>query len=148
MLHSFQSLWALVIGIVLLIAQGLSTPLEKREPKCTDIVIPVTISAMNAQISQLLVELLPIATLFETLLGSVFSFTVPVHGTYSISARYCEPEEYVEARYQTLQVLVHGINYNKNYCKHTHSLSLSLTDPVLFGVQYISYSIHFSNEET
>jgi hypothetical protein len=86
MLYSLRPPWTLVIAIVLLIPHGLSTPLEKREPTCTDIVIPITISAMNAQISLVLVELLPITTLFETLLGSIFSFTVPVQGTYSISA--------------------------------------------------------------
>ena len=77
---------------------------------------------MNAQISPLLVELLPIATLFETLLDSIFSLPVPAKGIYDISARYCEPEVYVEARQNTFQGLVHGITGTKNYCESPNSI--------------------------
>lgn len=84
MFRSLKALWAITLFLFFV--------LSRAEPTCTDIVIPVTISAMNAEISELLVEALPIPEPLGTLMNSVFSFTVPVQGTYDISARYCEPE--------------------------------------------------------
>lgn len=95
-------------------------PFTKRtKPTYTDFTMPITISAMNAEISELLTDLLPIAELVSTLLNSVLSFTVPGRWYLTISARYCEPpsQYYVASRQDTLQLLVHGITYNKNYCK-------------------------------
>lgn len=110
--------------MILSMAHGFSTPLlaKRTESTCTDFTIPVTISATNAQISEILAELLPITELLSTLLGSLLSFTLPVHGIFSISARYCEPapQYYVASRHDTLQILVHGFTYNKNYCKSLH----------------------------
>jgi hypothetical protein len=68
-------------------------------PTCTEFDFPVTVSAANFEI--------PIST------PLVFQ---QVSGTYSIHARYCEPENYVKSRQNTLQVLVHGITYTRN-CK-------------------------------
>lgn len=41
------------ILLTLLIALCASKPLEKREPRCTDIVLPITVSANNADLSKL-----------------------------------------------------------------------------------------------
>lgn len=38
-----------------------------------------------------------------------------VSGTYTIAARYCEPEKNVPSRKNTLQMLVHGVTYDRNY---------------------------------
>ena len=44
-------------------------------------------------------------------------FDVPVGGTFNTFARYCEPEVQVASRTNTLQLLVHGATYDRNYCK-------------------------------
>jgi len=38
-----------------------------------------------------------------------------VQGTYNISARCCEPATKISSRRDTLQVLLHGITYDRNY---------------------------------
>ncbi|TVY83688.1 hypothetical protein LSUE1_G003808 [Lachnellula suecica] len=76
-----------------------STPLAKREPSCTDIVIPVTITANNVDLTSTQVPQ-PI---------------VIVTGTYNIAGRYCEPENQISGHHDTLQVLVHGISYTRDY---------------------------------
>lgn len=47
--------------------------------------------------------------------GSYMNGTQPVSGTYSISATYCEPQRsgHHHRRHRALQVLVHGMTYNK-----------------------------------
>jgi hypothetical protein len=38
-----------------------------------------------------------------------------VQGTFQIAGRYCEPENSVPARGNTLQFLLHGATYDRNY---------------------------------
>ena len=38
-----------------------------------------------------------------------------VQGTFQIAGRYCEPENHVSNRANTLQFLLHGATYNRNY---------------------------------
>lgn len=118
-MYNRNFLWALALTI-LQISHCLSAALENRDPTCTDFIMPVTISALNAQVNQSL----PLGELLLGAVGSTFNFTVPVHGTYSISARYCEPRQQDftaqasrwDSRRNALQLLVHGLTYNKNYC--------------------------------
>jgi len=64
---------------------------------CTEISIPVTISAQNLVIPG----------------NDDGSYsTTPVEGTYNISARYCEP--LLKIHKHALQVLVHGITYTRD----------------------------------
>ncbi|KFY02422.1 hypothetical protein V490_00507 [Pseudogymnoascus sp. VKM F-3557] len=43
------------------------------------------------------------------------AFSIPIHGTFDIAARYCEPEVVVPSRTNSLQLLVHGGQYDRNY---------------------------------
>lgn len=96
------SVWALTLNTICILGLANSSPLEQHSQlNCTNVVIPVTITATNLHI--------PIATT-----GPVFD--VPVHGTFNIAARYCEPEIKVPSKQKTLQILVHGITYDRN-CK-------------------------------
>ncbi|KAH9215485.1 hypothetical protein DL95DRAFT_461122 [Leptodontidium sp. 2 PMI_412] len=95
------SVWALTLNTICILGLANSSPLERHSQlNCTNVVIPVTITATNLHI--------PIATT-----GPVFD--VPVHGTFNIAARYCEPEIKVPSKQKTLQILVHGITYDRNY---------------------------------
>jgi hypothetical protein len=47
------------------------------------------------------------------LLGGIASVTQS--GNFDISARYCEPANYVESRANTIQYLQHAITNTKNY---------------------------------
>lgn len=38
-----------------------------------------------------------------------------VQGQFNIAARYCEPENNVPSRANTLQFLLHGATYDRNY---------------------------------
>jgi hypothetical protein len=48
-------------------------------------------------------------------LVSTLVFDIPVQGTFHISASYCEPEVHIPSRVDTLQLLVHGATYTRNY---------------------------------
>lgn len=97
--------------LTLLTSLATSTPLEKREPTCTDLTIPVTISANNALLGGI-----SLGGLLGSLLTIVFGLLVS--GTFNINARYCEPEVFVASRQNTIQFLVHGLSYDKN-CEYT-----------------------------
>lgn len=74
-------------------------------PTCTEIVIPVTVSA---------------STTGED-----------VSGTYNIAARYCEPTIKIPGKAKTLQFLVHGATYNRDCKSRSHSVlmfAVVLTD--------------------
>jgi hypothetical protein len=109
------------VSFLALFALSLATPLsprllEKREPTCYNFTIPITISANNTQVPPGLSLLDPI----DVALAIVnLVFDVPVIGTYNIFARYCEPEVQIASRTNTLQFLVHGVTYDRNYCKRS-----------------------------
>ncbi|KAH8804460.1 Alpha/Beta hydrolase protein [Xylogone sp. PMI_703] len=42
---------------------------------------------------------------------------VPIDGTFDIAARYCDPEVVVPSRTHSLQLLVHGGQYDRNYVR-------------------------------
>src|SRR6478735_817638 len=98
-----RSPWGVVLALFCFIFPSISYPIEEKcQLSCIDVIIPVTISATNLQI--------PIASTGPT-------FNVPVHVTFNIAARYCEPEIKIPFKQHTLQILVHGITYDRN-CKH------------------------------
>ncbi|KAG7416594.1 hypothetical protein Forpi1262_v016707 [Fusarium oxysporum f. sp. raphani] len=96
-----RSPWGVVLTLFCFIFPSISHPVEgKCQLSCTDVIIPVTLSVNNFQI--------PIASTGP-------AFNVPVHGTFNIAARYCEPEIKIPFKQHTLQILVHGITYDRNY---------------------------------
>jgi hypothetical protein len=104
---------------------GRRTELENAQPKCTDFVIPVyaksskmipagnipTNLANGAALTTYLVSQL--SSGLAGLLGGIASVTQSGH--FDISARYCEPANYVESRASTIQYLQHAITNTKNY---------------------------------
>lgn len=115
---------ALTLRSAFLLNIGLSAafPAVKRSgPICSEIVLPVTVSAENRVVPDYLASGLTSATLtatgLETLLNSVGNElqTALVNGTWNIAGRYCEPEVQVAGRENAIQLLVHGIAYDRNY---------------------------------
>lgn len=82
--------------------------------QCQNIDIPVGASAENIELpSNLDIPTLLSGALFnDNASGPV---TALVSGDYTIGARYCTPDTPSEARATTLQVLVHGATYTRNY---------------------------------
>lgn len=89
------------------------TTLVWSAPTCTDFTMPVAASAM---LTASPVEIDPANPL--TLLSAVGLglFDHLVSGTFTIAGVYCEPENYVASRSNTLQLLVHGVTYTRS-CK-------------------------------
>jgi hypothetical protein len=114
----------------LLVPLATSNPLDKRAPTCTDVTIPVTISAQNANLSALLTSsgIDPVTGSISGTVGVALGlllstpvtlvFDQAVSGTWNIAARYCEPSVINSARHNTLQVFAHGATKDKN-CKFT-----------------------------
>ncbi|KUJ19595.1 uncharacterized protein LY89DRAFT_717068 [Mollisia scopiformis] len=92
-----------------------------QSPSCTDISFPVTVTAANA--------IIPITT--------PITFQ-QVSGTYNIAARYCEPQNFVESRENTLQVLVHGITYTRNYWSGDGTLETSYDGAMYSWIDFAS----------
>ena len=90
-----------------------SSPIEKREPNCHKIIIPVTLTAQNAALPEGLA--LNLFSLIAVLLDSVFTTTI--QGTHDIAGRYCEPEVVVSNRTNTLQILSHPATYDRNFVR-------------------------------
>lgn len=102
-------------------AQGTSANPPASGPTCYNITIPVKVSYTNQKLS-------PLTDLSEQGIQQYLAAAaitpalyITGSGTYSISARYCEPEVQIASRKNTLQFLVHGLTYTRN-CK-------SLTTP-------------------
>lgn len=91
----------------------------KAAPQCQDLTITVTASANNALFPPVAVagSTAAFSATFQTLLGTAFSTypLVPVSGTFTMSARYCEPEVKVATRVNTVQLLVHALTETKLY---------------------------------
>jgi hypothetical protein len=114
MLYFAKFLGALLLAASFAPSLATPAPLFKREPTCYNITFPVTISAENADLPSLstLQALGPVAWLADIVLDVLFD--IPATGTYTIAARYCEPEVYNASRHDTLQFLVHGLSYTRN----------------------------------
>lgn len=119
----FQAIVLKVLVCLSILSQSaICSPLVKREPTCQNIVIPVAASAENLSIPSNF-SLDP-ETLLSQILGLLFSLFIPTT-TFNIAARYCEPEVQVASRANTLQLLVHGATYDRNYCKSPFLSQLS-----------------------
>jgi hypothetical protein len=102
-------------SVLSLAALGYSAVVKQRSgPTCSDIIIPVNITANNFVIpSTLTVDNL--GTFINGLGSSLFDLAANIiGGSYNIAARYCEPELYVPSRQHTVQLLVHGVTYTRN----------------------------------
>jgi hypothetical protein len=111
-MRSFLLLQALALSAL---QPAWSTPLQTRNgPNCQNITFPVTISSKNAQLPS---NLDSSSRLLQSLLTGLFSlvFDTLVEGTFTIAGSYCEPEVHIASRASTLQLLVHGATYNRNY---------------------------------
>ncbi|GME44931.1 Alpha/beta hydrolase fold-1 [Neofusicoccum parvum] len=114
-----------------LLHAGLSAafPAKRSGPACSDVSLSVTISAENRHVPGYLASGLQDATLtlagIEQLLNSVGDEVqiALVNGTYSIAGRFCEPEVQVAGREDAIQLLVHGITYDRNYWSGGGSLA-------------------------
>lgn len=94
--------------------------IKRGGPACSNVTIPVTISAENravpASLGDELSSILGAANL-ESLINSIGDDLqlAPVNGTYNLAGLYCEPEVTVTERQNTIQLLVHGITYDHTY---------------------------------
>jgi hypothetical protein len=100
------------------------------EPFCTNITIPVTISAEN----------------FVLPLTSPLTYNL-IQGTFNISGRYCEPQAKNPSRTDSLQFLVHGLTYAKNCRRPYPNLSTSSERAKAFGT-ISSYFSNFDEKKT
>ena len=107
----------LIAAFITTLLAALAPASAASEPtlQCREFKVPVTAEALNKELSLDLSTLLDLSSLTK-LLASVEGLpTRLVGGTYSVSARYCEPLVDVPHRRNTLQFLVHGITYTKDY---------------------------------
>lgn len=112
---SFQIFRCLALAILCLVILAACSPSSTQDgPNCQNLTIPVTISSNNAHFPA---DFTPNDIVLESLLSSAGNlvFDLLIEGTFNISASYCEPEVYVQSRASTLQFLVHGAVYTRNY---------------------------------
>ncbi|KAI0997620.1 hypothetical protein K3495_g10568 [Podosphaera aphanis] len=106
---------------VKLVLSSLSTivfgaTISPRAPTCSDINIPVSLDTLNFNIDSDLNSQDSLKNAMQKFFNSNnTSPTVRVNGQYNIAARYCEPEVRNATRANTIQILVHGITYTKDY---------------------------------
>ena len=108
----------MLLSSVTLLAAVVGTVTAK---KCMNMTVPVTISARNAVYDVLIpstnLEAITFAQNF-TKQGSNFSETIltgyaTVSGTYNISTQFCTPNSVANSSSPTVQVLTHGIGFDK-----------------------------------
>jgi len=83
------------IGLASLSANAWSV---SRVPHCTSFTVPIAASAANIDLSD-----------------PSGNKTVPISGTFNIGMQYCEASVSFPSRKKTLQILVHGATYNRDY---------------------------------
>ncbi|KAH8653243.1 Alpha/Beta hydrolase protein [Tricladium varicosporioides] len=98
--------------------------------------VPVTINAKNIDLSKVPAPSTPLSP------GFVVPYTIPVTSTYNISIRYCEPV-FNEDRENTLQFLVHGLTYTKDYW-FAPDTGNQLANTRYSWVDYASYQGYYS----
>ncbi|KAB8360934.1 hypothetical protein FH972_024666 [Carpinus fangiana] len=87
---------------------------HKKGPTCTNIVLPVEASATHKKVPDDLLSNLPSSPeAIKKLADGLPNITVS--GTWTIHGRYCKPEKDVRSRRHTLQYLVHGATYTRDY---------------------------------
>ncbi len=90
---------------------------------CNNITIPVSISSRNAVFNNIATPQTPLDpttfALNQTRQGHNFTNEAltgyaTVSGNYNISAQFCSPDGYeANLKYQTIQILTHGIGFDK-----------------------------------
>lgn len=108
----------------------MASPTAPDHLQCKDITISVPARAFNKLLPLDLSALTDGAAL-SNLLTSVESLgTALVSGDYEIAGTFCSPLRHVAARQDTLQVLVHGITYTRDYWAGpaTHDIGLGATN--------------------
>lgn len=88
-----------------------------RRPRvqCQELIINVEASAANRIITLNLTALDAAELIPQQLTTVVNAVSINITGQYQIAANYCAPLIDVPERRQTLQILVHGVTYTKNY---------------------------------
>src|SRR4051812_37238645 len=88
-----------------------SAPQTKQGPTCYEVSVPITVTASTRSLPPDLT--LDVFGLLSGILNGLF--TTVIHGTFTITGRYCKPEVDVPSRRQTLQILVHPATYDRNW---------------------------------
>ncbi|RKF53520.1 putative ctr copper transporter family protein [Erysiphe neolycopersici] len=104
-----------LLGAGVTIAQ--SQIIFSRGPSCSEFKIPIQVNSVNFYISPSVNSTAALNSTMHNILSGLTSLVsnVTVSSTYNISARFCEPEVRNSSRSNTIQLLVHGITYTKNY---------------------------------
>ncbi|KAI0995065.1 hypothetical protein K3495_g13116 [Podosphaera aphanis] len=91
--------------------------IERRGPTCTEFKIPATITSDDINIGTSIDSQAGLRNVMQNALSGILNLLTKasVSGTFNIAARYCEPEVQNPARANTIQILVHGITYSKDY---------------------------------
>jgi hypothetical protein len=112
-------MFSLIISAAVLLSPSLGYTAVTRSigPNCYDFFIPINATSLNRQIEDYnLTTTASIESLIASLETSVSTSTyITVTTSFNISARYCEPEVKIPSRASSIQFLVHGITYTKNY---------------------------------
>ncbi|KAJ6790216.1 hypothetical protein PWT90_10264 [Aphanocladium album] len=97
----------------------LATPTPHISPRsdiqCQDLDITVAARAVSLIFPQKLTDIRTPELVANLLTNIESAGTAIVDGTYQIAGRFCPPLLDVEERRDTLQVLVHGVSYTKDY---------------------------------
>ncbi|TQS35336.1 hypothetical protein Golomagni_04246 [Golovinomyces magnicellulatus] len=97
------------------VAQG-AIILGRSGPSCSEFRIPVTVSVENMKIDANINSVNSLKGAMQGIaLGTLKPVNVRIQDTFNIAARYCEPEVQNPNRTNTIQMLVHGITYSKDY---------------------------------
>ena len=88
--------------------------------QCTDLYVPISISARNGVFNVAPLKAnLDATTFIQNVTSTAGNFTqtaltryTTVSGTYNISARFCKPDQPLSPN-PTIQLLVHGIGFDK-----------------------------------
>ena len=124
-MSSTKFLCSNIIAIFVLFALASTSSVEKREPKCTEVVIPVNVTATNLLLDPTY-TLNEFSSSLNSVLSNIFSLLEPIEsllnfqrgqikGKYIITGRYCEPEVSIATHANTLQLLAHPATYDRNY---------------------------------
>ncbi|VDB90612.1 Bgt-51650 [Blumeria graminis f. sp. tritici] len=94
-----------------------SLVLLPRGPTCSEITVPVSVRSTNALLDSGINSQDGLRGAMQNILSGVLGLilNVNINGNYNIRARYCEPEVQNSERADTIQLLVHGITYTRDY---------------------------------
>jgi pimeloyl-ACP methyl ester carboxylesterase len=131
---------SLIISAAGLFSPSLGYPTVTRPtgPDCFDFFIPINdATSLNRQIEDFnLTTTASVDSLLALIASSNTSTYTTVTASFNVSARYCEPEVKIPSRASSIQFLVHGITYNKDYWS---ALGFPGYDPEIYSwIEYAS----------